>query len=68
MHDGWDEAWFGAAAPAGRGHRALGLWYDTGLRWFPLWAIARAALQLSIVALLFRGVLAVPWTAVAFVL
>ena len=47
---------------------ALGLWYGTGLRWFPLWAIARAALQLSIVALLLRGVLAVPWTAAAFVL
>jgi putative ABC transport system permease protein len=46
----------------------LGLWYGTGLRLFPLWAILRAAIQLSIVALLLRGVLAVPWTAAAFVL
>jgi putative ABC transport system permease protein len=46
----------------------LGLWYGTGLRLFPALAIARAALQLTIVALLLRGVLAVPWTAVAFVL
>jgi putative ABC transport system permease protein len=38
------------------------------LRLFPLWAILRAAIQLSIVALLLRGVLAVPWTAAVFVL
>ena len=51
----------------GRRPVALGLWYGTGLRLFPLWAIVRAAVQLSIVALLLR-VLAVPWTAAAFVL
>src|SRR6478672_2622648 len=65
----WSDAWFGArlllltAATV-----ALGLWYGTGLRFFPFWAIIRAAVQLSIVALLLRGVLAVPWTAGAFVL
>jgi putative ABC transport system permease protein len=65
----WSDAWFGArvllltAATV-----ALGLWYGTGLRFFPLWAIARAGVQLTIVALLLRGVLEVPWTAAAFVL
>jgi putative ABC transport system permease protein len=47
---------------------ALGAWVGTGLRWFPLWALARAAVQLSVIALLLRGILAVPWTVVAFVL
>ncbi len=69
MQDAWSEVWFGArllvltAATV-----AFGLWYGTGLRFFPLWAIARAGFQLTIVALLLRGVLAVPWTAAAFVL
>jgi putative ABC transport system permease protein len=45
----------------------LGWWYRTGLRWLPVQALVRAALQLSVVALLLRGVLAVPWTTVAFV-
>ena len=69
MHEVWNDAWFGArvllltAATV-----ALGLWYGTGLRFFPLWAIARAGIQLTIVALLLRGVLEVPWTAAAFVL
>jgi putative ABC transport system permease protein len=45
----------------------LGAWFGTGLRWFPLWAVVRAAVQLLVVALLLRGVLAAPWTVVAFV-
>ncbi len=32
----------------------------------PAWVIVRAAAQLSVLALLLRGVLAVPWTVVAF--
>src|SRR4051794_36910602 len=47
---------------------ALGAWVGTGLRWLPLRALARAAVQLSVIALLLRGILAVPWTVVAFVL
>jgi putative ABC transport system permease protein len=47
---------------------ALGPWHGTGSRLFPLWAILRAAIQLSTVALLLRGGLTVPWTAAAFVL
>ena len=36
------------------------------LGWTPLTALARAVLQLSVVALLLRGILTVPWTVVAF--
>ncbi len=69
MQQVWNDAWFGARLLVlAAGTVALGLWYGTGLRLFPLWAILRAAVQLSIVALLLRGVLAVPWTAAAFVL
>jgi putative ABC transport system permease protein len=65
----WSDAWFGARLLVlAAATVALGVWYGTGLRLFPLWAIVRAAIQLSIVALLLRGVLAVPWTAAAFVL
>lgn len=42
-------------------------WYGVGLRALPLWAIARAAIQLGVVALLLHGVLSVPGTAAAFV-
>lgn len=38
-----------------------------GLGWLPLRAIARASVQLAIVALLLRGILTVPWTAALFV-
>jgi putative ABC transport system permease protein len=38
-----------------------------GLGWFPLWALLRAAVQLTVVALLLRGILAVPATVAAFV-
>jgi putative ABC transport system permease protein len=38
-----------------------------GLGWFPLWALLRAAAQLTVIALLLRGILAVPATVAAFV-
>ena len=47
---------------------ALARWGRVGLGWFPLVVVVRAAVQLSIVALLLRGILAVPWTVAAFVL
>ena len=47
---------------------ALARWARIGLGWFPLVVVVRAAVQLSIVALLLRGILAVPWTVAAFVL
>ncbi len=47
---------------------ALGWWAGTGLRWFPLWALGRAVVQLTVIALLLRGILSVPWTVAAFVL
>lgn len=37
-----------------------------GLGWTPVTAVARAVLQLSIVALLLRGILGTPWLVVAF--
>ncbi|MCW2762255.1 MAG: YbbM family protein [Marmoricola sp.] len=46
---------------------ALGRWARIGLGLFPLWAILRAVVQLTAVALLLRGILAVPWTVVVFV-
>jgi putative ABC transport system permease protein len=38
-----------------------------GLGWFPLWALVRASVQLAVIALLLRGILAVPATVAAFV-
>jgi putative ABC transport system permease protein len=65
----WNDAWFGARLLVLAAVTvALGSWYGTGLRPFPVWAIVRAAVQLSIVVLLLRGVLAAPWTAAAFIL
>ncbi len=46
---------------------SLGFWARVGLDFFPLWAILRAIVQLTAVALLLRGILAVPWTVAAFV-
>ncbi len=46
----------------------LGLWARVGLGLLPLWAIARATVQLAVIALLLRGILSVPWTAALFVL
>ena len=45
----------------------VGRWARIGLGLFPLWAILRAVVQLTAVALLLRGILAVPWTVLAFV-
>ena len=60
--------WFGLGLLAITG-LTLGLarWARIGLGWFPLWAILRAVVQLTVVALLLRGILAVPWTVAAFV-
>ena len=46
---------------------ALGRWARIGLGWFPLVVVVRASIQLAVIALLLRGILAVPWTVVAFV-
>src|SRR3954470_20050437 len=37
-----------------------------GLGWTPLWSLARATVQLTVVALLLRGILSVEWTVIAF--
>ena len=42
--------------------RAAGI----GLGWTPLWSLLRASLQLTVVALLLRGILTVEWTVIAF--
>lgn len=42
-------------------------WAGVGLGWLPLRAIARASAQLAVIALLLRGILAVPWTVALFV-
>jgi putative ABC transport system permease protein len=61
--------WFGAGLLVITGLTlGLGRWARVGLGLFPLWAILRAVVQLTVVALLLRGILAVPWTVVAFVL
>ena len=46
---------------------AIGRWARIGLGWFPLVVVVRATVQLSVIALLLRGILAVPWTVAAFV-
>ncbi len=64
-----DYAWFGAGLLViSTATVALGAWVGTGLRWFPFWALLRATVQLTVIALLLRGILAVPWTVAAFVL
>lgn len=45
----------------------LGRWARIGLGWFPFWALLRAVVQLSVVALLLRGILSLPWTVGGFV-
>jgi putative ABC transport system permease protein len=47
---------------------ALGRWARIGLGWFPMLVVVRASVQLSVVALLLKGILAVPGTVAAFVL
>jgi putative ABC transport system permease protein len=46
---------------------AIGRWARIGLGWFPLVVVVRATLQLAAIALLLRGILAVPWTVAAFI-
>jgi putative ABC transport system permease protein len=61
-------AWFGAGLLAMSAMTVgLGRWAGTGLGWFPLWALGRAVVQLTVIALLLRGILDVPGTVVAFV-
>jgi putative ABC transport system permease protein len=60
--------WFGAGLLVVTGLTVgLGLWARVGLGFFPLWTIVRAVVQLTAIALLLRGILAVPWTVAAFV-
>jgi putative ABC transport system permease protein len=61
-------AWFGVGLLAITALTAgLGAWAGTGLRLFPFWAIVRASVQLTVIALLLRGILTVPWTVAGFV-
>src|SRR5690348_16854564 len=46
---------------------AVGRAGGVGLGWAPLWALLRAAAQLSVVALLLRGALSAAWSVAAFV-
>lgn len=65
----WGYAGFAAGLLAMTGLTVgLGRWARIGLGWFPLWAILRAGVQLSVIALLLRGILSVPWTVAAFIL
>jgi UDP-glucose/iron transport system permease protein len=45
---------------------AIARWAGAGLGLFPLWAMLRALVQLTAIALLLRGILAAPWTVVLF--
>lgn len=70
MQEVWsDDVWFGVRLlVVAMATVALGLACGVGLRMLPLWALVRASVQLVVVALLLRGVLAAPWTVVAFML
>lgn len=60
--------WFGAGLLALTGLTLLLLrWARVELGLLPLWAIVRAVVQLSVIAVLLRGILSVPWTVVGFV-
>jgi putative ABC transport system permease protein len=62
-------AGFGAGLLALTGSTVvLASWARVGLGWFPLVVVVRAAVQLTVLALLLKGILAVPWTVAAFVL
>ena len=65
----WSYAGFAAGLLALTGLTvALARWARVGLGWFPMLVVLRATIQLGVVALLLRGILAVPWTVAAFVL
>jgi putative ABC transport system permease protein len=62
-----DYVWFGLGILALTGLTVcFGLWARVGVGLFPMWATVRAVVQLSIIALLLRGILAAPWTVVLF--
>lgn len=62
-----DLVWFGAGiAVIALVTVGLDRWMRIGLGWFPLWALVRAAVQLSAIALILHGILSTPWTVVAF--
>jgi len=64
-----DYAWFGAGLLAMTGLTLLlGRLAGVGLGLFPLWAIGRAVVQLTVIALLLRGILSLPWTVAGFIL
>jgi putative ABC transport system permease protein len=61
--------WFGAGLSVLTAATVLIAWRaGAGLGWFPVWALLRAVVQLGVVAVLLRGILAVPATVAAFVL
>lgn len=60
--------WFGSGLAAMTAVTLTVAWRaGIGLGWFPLWALLRAGVQLAVIALLLRGILAVPATVAAFV-
>ncbi len=64
-----EEAWFAARLLlVAAATTALAWWYRADLRLLPIWAVARAGVQLSVVALLLRGALTTPWAAAGFLL
>ena len=64
-----DYAWFAAGLLAMTGLTLLlARWAGVGLGLFPLWAITRAVVQLTVIALLLRGILSLPWTVAGFIL
>ena len=69
MSDAGHYLWFAAGLLAMTA-LTLGLarWARIGLGLFPLWAIGRAVVQLTVIALLLRGILSMPWTVVGFIL
>lgn len=67
VHDVLDLARFGAGLLVVVLATVVVAWRSgVGLGWAPLTSVARAVVQLSVVALLLRGILTVPWTVVAF--
>lgn len=68
MRGAWPEVWFAVRLLAVAGLTAvLARWYGAGLRALPVWAICRAGVQLTVVALLLHGALTGPWLAAGFV-
>ncbi len=69
MHQLTHYLWFGAGLAVMTAATLVLAWRaGVALGWFPLVALLRAVVQLTVVALLLRGILAVPATVAAFVL